>query len=376
MKVGIDSLGCNSGKGDLGLYLLSFINALKPDRDTQFEIFGLETDKYIYTKDSGLPFCSVDVKDSPASQRLWHFLFAPRFIRKRGYDAVLYAAAMRMIPMMGAAPSVALINEIAVNALGKENFIARALIKRGLRKADVLVVPSMFVKKSLPKAGLGNPAVEVVHNGLDHSLFFPLSEEERENDVADIKPFSIKKPYLLYENTVSDKAKRHIELIKAFTLFKERFKSPLRLVLAGDGLKPYVDEVQKAILRSNAKEDIFLTGSFPIESIPALYKNAHAVVFPSIDEGVGLGVLEAMASGVPVACSREGSLREIAGNNAVFFDSADIEAAASAIEKVSMDGAVRARLSDDAAVWAQKFSWDTCTSECVALLRAVSEKAR
>ena len=106
-------------------------------------------------------------------------------------------------------------------------------------------------------------------------------------------------------------------------MFKEKTGLPHRLVLAGEE-GAYAEEVQKAAFDSSAATEIFMTGYFPREGFPELYRNSEMCVFPSVNEGVGLPVLEAMATGIPVACAKAGALPEIAGNNVLFFVSDNI----------------------------------------------------
>ena len=91
-----------------------------------------------------------------------------------------------------------------------------------------------------------------------------------------------------------------------------------------------------------------------------LYQTADVFVYPSLAEGFGLPVLEAMACGVPVVASTAEALREVAGEAALFADPGDAAAFAWAIEHVSEDAAIRARLSAAGLARAAKFSWEAC----------------
>ena len=88
---------------------------------------------------------------------------------------------------------------------------------------------------------------------------------------------------------------------------------------------------------SEAASDIFITGYFPHENFPELYRNADACIFPSVNEGVGLSVLEAMVTGLPVACSNKGTLPEITGGKTLYFDSDNVQEMADVIEKIIVD---------------------------------------
>ena len=98
MKIGIDTFGCDHGKSGLGSYLMSFINNLPAESEFEFELFGEEIDRYTYNAKRDVPFSSIGIKTTPGAIRLWHYLYANRFIKKIGYNAVVFPAGARLIP--------------------------------------------------------------------------------------------------------------------------------------------------------------------------------------------------------------------------------------------------------------------------------------
>ncbi len=370
MRIGIDTLGCEHGKSGLGSYLMSFINNIPTKNESDFELFGHDIDRYTFGMGRDFPFSGISVKDSIGRLRLWHYFFANSFAKKRNYDAVFYTAAANMIPLRCKVPGIALVDDDADSIFSGESRWIEKKIKKGLSNADCIIAPSLFVKKSLEDAGVKCKRIEVVHIGIDRSSFYPVDSLGIESDVADIKPFAIKKPYIIYASRMNGSEKKHIELVRAFTLFKKRTNLPHRLVIAGSG-GSYSEKVHKEAFESTAASDIFITGYFPLESFPELYRNAEALVYPAVNEGTGLPVLEAMATGIPVACAKAGALTEIAGNNALFFDSDNIENFADNIEKIILDTSLRQSLSSSALEWVKQFSWEKCASETVEIIKDV-----
>ncbi|MGN0728302.1 glycosyltransferase family 4 protein [Treponema sp.] len=371
MKIGIDTFGCEHGKSGLGSYLMYFIKNLPDEPEFSFELFGEEIDRYTYNKEKDVPFSAAGKKNMDA--RLWHYFSADRFIRKMKYDAVIFPAGARLVPSSFSVPSVAIINDIPAAVLKKESWLAQRHIKTGLSKIDCVVVPSMFVKKNIERSGLKCRRIEIVHNGIDHSSFFPVEPLGIENEIADIKPFAIKKPYIIYASSMQGPEKKHRELIEAFALFKKQTGLPHRLVIAGsDG--PCSDDVHRAAFESSAASDIFITGYFPHESFPELYRNSDACIFPSINEGAGLSVLEAMATGVPVACAKAGALPEVAGSNALFFDSDNTAEFASCIEKITTDKTFRKKIIESGLEWTKRFSWEKCVVETMDIIKDILAK--
>jgi glycosyltransferase involved in cell wall biosynthesis len=372
MKVGIDTFGCDHGRSGIGSYLHSFTANLPQTSETEFELFGSEIDRYTYSSVREIPFKAVPVPDSLGAERFWHFFKLNKFVSSSGYDVVLYPSIERVLPLSFRIPGIAVVNSIISNTLKEDkDWALRMQVKRGLAKAQRVIAPSQFVRRDLVRNGVNPDKIEVVHNGIDHRLFFPQMQIDAET--VNIKPFAIKRPYFIYGSRLSGPDKKHIELIKAFMLFKERTHLPHRLVLAGaEGA--YSEEVHKTAFQSTAASDIFLTGFFPHESFPLLYAGADACIFPSVNEGVGLPILEAMATGIPVACSKAGALPEMGGPAAVYFDANNIEEIAAAMEKIVTDSALREKMIADGIEWTKRFSWLNTVSMTIDVMKNIVKK--
>ncbi|QTQ14420.1 glycosyltransferase family 4 protein [Treponema parvum] len=366
MKIGIDTFGCEHGRSGLGSYLLSLTADLPEAADIEYELFGAPIDRYTYSSSKQIGYNSVSVMDNIVAQWLWHFFMANRFSVKRGYDAVLYTAAAHMIPLSFKVPGIAIVNDCLSAA--KKNFLYRTQILEGLKNSAKIIASSQFISNDLKNLGIDASKIEVIYNGINHSNFYPHPLEDR--DTVTIKPFAIKRPYLIYATRMSGPQKKHIELIRAFTLFKEKTHSPHRLVLTG-GNDVFTSEIQKESAKSSAVSDIFLTGYFPPDGFPDLYSGADACIFPSVNEGVGLPVIEAMATGIPVACADSGALREVTGGNAVFFDPDNIEQFSSSIELIVSDRDCREKLIACGIDWTRRFQWSETAQKTVELIKKV-----
>lgn len=371
MKFGIDTFGCDHGRSGIGSYFSSIAQHFHDSDEVKFELFGAEIDRYTYARENNLSFESIILPDTPKAVKFWHKYLCNRFAKKQKYDAILFPAASNALPVHFRVPSVAVVNDIVINLFNNKGFYERFFLKRSLKKVKKIIAASQYIKKDLKRIGIKPEKIVVIHNGIDHSLFY--QSDLLENDAVEINPFSIKRPYFIYSSTMSSPLKRHKELIKAFELFKQNTGFPHRLVLAG-GEGEYFEEVKKASLESVFASDIFLTGYFPHETFPQLYSGAEACVFPSDIEGVGLPVLEAMATGVPVACSKAGALSEVAGEKAVLFDSKNVNEIAEAMTKIATDKKLRKRLVSEGIEWAKKFSWEKTANETISVLESLVEK--
>ena len=103
--------------------------------------------------------------------------------------------------------------------------------------------------------------------------------------------------------------------------------------------------------------------------MPELYSCADACIFPSVVEGVGLPIIEAMATGIPVACAKAGALQEFAKDGALFFNPNNIEEFSEAIERILTDEKLRESLVEFGYNWTKHFSWEKTLQKTADLLK-------
>ena len=234
------------------------------------------------------------------------------------------------------------------------------LIKKAVKNATLIIAASHYIKDDLLNSGFDGSKIIAVHNGIDHKIFFPL--DAIDSDFVDIKPFAIKRPYFIYSSRLSGSDKKHVELIKAFELFKKRTNASHRLVIAGsDG--EYSKVIHQAAYDSEYASEIFITGHFPQESLKKLYCGSAGCIFPAVNEGVGLPVVEAMACGVPVICSDRGALVEMAGMAPLYFDSDNIEEIAVDMQKIVEDKQLTDLMIQKGFEVSRRINWDSTVKE-------------
>ena len=139
---------------------------------------------------------------------------------------------------------------------------------------------------------------------------------------------------------------------------------------------PFEGELAAEVSRLGLAGRVRLLGWVSEEDLEALYLAARCFVFPSLAEGFGLPVLEAMERGVPVACSRASSLPEVAGDAARYFDPLDVEDLRRAIAELLEDESLRARLAAAGRDRARLFSWERAAAETVAVYEHAWETSR
>jgi glycosyltransferase involved in cell wall biosynthesis len=371
MKIGIDTFACDGGKSGVGVYLTQLLRRL-PRSQAMLELFGWEFDKFAYTDVAeDLDFISQSFKTSRTANSLWHIYKYPEFAKGRGYGVCFFPAAHRVLPLRSPCPTVGTVHDMAAyrgpwRSRGHLGAVLRLVFPDSLRNLDRIIAVSEWVKQELVEvARVNENRIEVIPNGIDLQAFYP--RPRNEETVVLIQPFSFRRPYILYVSRIDHPVKNHIKLIEAFAIFKERTKYPHRLVLAGADSK-HADRVKKAAAHSKYKNDIFFTGHFPLKNLPELYAGSEMVVFPSKYEGFGMGVLEAMACGVPVACARSASLPETAEHGALYFDPNSAEDMADRMVTLATNREVYKECRQRGLERAKLFSWERCAEQTFKIL--------
>lgn len=372
MKIGIDTFDCEGGNSAVGAYLTQILKRIPPSGDL-FELFGWDFERFSYSEAApNLNFISQCKVNGKTANALWHLFKYPKFARERRYQGCFFPAAHKRLPYSSPCPSVGAVHDMAAywgSRKTREHLgaLIRVILPNALRRLDRVIAVSNWVKQELmSQAGVKESRIEVVPNGIDHAAFYPrVRNEER---VLLIQPFSFQRPYILYTSRIDHPMKNHHGLIKAFGIFKERTQYPHRLVLAGSD-RYQAEQVKDQAAASPFRNDIFFTGYFPVKNLPELYAGADMVVIPSRYEGFGMGVLESMASGVPVVCARAASLPETAEHAALYFDPEDPEDMADRMVFLADNREIYQEYCRLGIERAALFSWDRCAEQTLKVIQ-------
>lgn len=171
-------------------------------------------------------------------------------------------------------------------------------------------------------------------------------------------------PYFLYVGTLKER-KNVVSVIKAFSLYKQQRKDNFTLVIVGkvNMENPYVRELYHYIEENNLTDSVIFTGHITDAQMSFVYQHASILVFPSLLEGFGFPVLEAMSCGLPVVTSNNGSLAELSGEAAILVDPLDIEEIAKAMKKIVDDHGFRMKLVASGLERVKIFNWTKTASE-------------
>lgn len=231
-----------------------------------------------------------------------------------------------------------------------------------LKRSAAVIAVSDFTRRELVDAyGSKTAPLHVVLHSYDERLYRPLPDDAASRAV--LARYGIVSPYIFYVGRL-EKKKNTAALIEAFAMAKAEAGAAFRqrLYLIGDASYGY-DEIKYTIHEFGVDNDVFTTGWIAEEDLPYIFARADAFVFPSNYEGFGIPLLQAMATGTPIASSDAASLPEVAGEAALLFDAKDIASMSRAIQQILTDQPLRQRLIAAGLERAKRFSWRTAAEQ-------------
>jgi glycosyltransferase involved in cell wall biosynthesis len=286
----------------------------------------------------------------------------PRLARRAGVDLVHSLANTG--PARGRFRRVVTIHDLIHRVHGEAHFGLRGLgmgmlVSLAARRSDRVIADSASTRDDLVRLlGLDSSKIDVAPLGVGSAASVtpvPEAELRRKLELGNrriVLSLSAKRPH-----------KNLIRLLEALALIPAEDRPVL--VLPGYPT-PYEKELRERARRLAVADDTRMLGWLPAAELEGLFAAAACFAFPSLYEGFGLPVLEAMARGVPVACSDRGSLAEVAGGAAELFDPEDPRSIAEAIQRVLSDPAHADRLRVAGRDQAARFSWKRTASETLA----------
>ncbi len=293
-------------------------------------------------------------------------LRAPRFgssILGSGPSWPLYHATEHLLPRLPG-PTVMTVHDLIFERYPEHHTRTnRAFLKLAMplfvRAADRIIAVSQQTKRDLVDLYHTPPEkITVIYEGVD-PRFRPAPADE----IARVRAaYSPDRPYLLMVGTLEPR-KNHATAARALARLKA-MGFPHRLLVVG-GRGWLFDQVQAAVEAAGVASDVTFAGYVPAADLPPLYSGAACALMPSLYEGFGFPVLEAMACGAPVVCSNASSLPEVAGGAALLVPPTDDEALAGAVARVLREPGLAAGLREQGFAQAARFRWDRCAAETV-----------
>jgi glycosyltransferase involved in cell wall biosynthesis len=360
VRIGINALYLLPGKvGGSETYIRNLVQSLlKLDRENTYVIFINKESVGIFQELAPrltvVP-CPIQATNRPI-RILWEQLILPFQIRSRKIDVLLSAGLTA--PFFSPVPSVLAIYDLQhINQPQNFSrlflFFLKTILYLSAKSADGIITISEQVKKDIIKYyKIGSEKITVAHLAVNHELFFPKGSD---NLSSTRTKYGLPERYLLYAAALLPH-KNHARLLRSFKEIVKEIPG-MKLVLTGAWDKGH-DMMAGLISELGLQKDVIMLGWIPFEDIPFLYRGAEIFAFPSLHEGFGLPILEAMASGVPVVCSRIEPLVEIAGDAVQLVDPYDQADITRGILSVFRDTTLRMKLIEAGILRAKDFTWE------------------
>lgn len=324
--------------------------------------------------DPGLPpSFRISVVDRPSPRfQLWFQTTLPRRMQRDGLD--LFHGTFYRLPILLPVPGVLTVHDLSGLLkpelhTRKTHFVNR-MYPLFVRKAAAIIAVSGATASELEKRFPGTAGkTVVVHEAADPRLA-PVTDPVELRRVRG--KYALPERFILFLGTLEPR-KNLTGLLDAFARIAPGI--PHDLVIAGAlGWKTAAMEAK--LSDSDLRDRILLTGRIPDEDVPALLSLCELFVYPSLYEGFGLPVLEAMACGAPVVTSSVSSMPEVAGDAALLADPRSPEDLARAIGALARDGELRRRLSGRSRDRAAQFSWIRAAEETLSVYRIALQGRR
>ena len=349
MKLLVSCIPYDGGKSGISVYVREVVRELAAQ--------GHELTLLVEPDSVDGPGCSRTIaaprwSGKPAISMLWHLFILPFWIwrHRREFDGFVICAANRRVCAWYPLPTVATVHDLAnFHIPGKYSrsrmFYLAHVLPFFAKGAQCLVAVSGATKADMVRFWKCRESdVTVLWNGLRKDILHSPTPNSRLQTI-------------LYISRIEHPGKNHVRLIEAYGRLERSVAEAHPLVIAGADWKD-AEAVHEAASKSQHSDLIRFTGFVNSADMPRLWAEAGFYVFPSLFEGFGLSLVEAMAKGIPCACSNNGSLGEIAGDVAITFDPESVDEIAAALEKLLGEPkeAREARVARGYE-WIKRFSW-------------------
>ncbi len=336
-------------------------NLAKLDKENNYEIYMPQsptndlpkaTDKWRYTV---LP-----------SRKMWTITsLSLNLLKNRSLD--VFFTPTHYLPIFSPKKSVVSILDVSYiyfpQLFKKKDLIQlKKWTKYSARKSEKILTISESSKSDIIKEyGVSGNKIEVIYPGINTSL--PVNNKLKMEDLE--KKFGIKNKYILFVGTLQPR--KNIErLIEAYS----KIETDVSLVIVGRRGWQF-EEILNAPEKYNVKDKVLFLENVSDEDLPAIYRNAEFFILPSLYEGFGIPVLEAMSYETPVITSNVSSLPEVGGDAALYVDPNDADDIANKMKKLLGDNNLKKQLIEKGKKQVEKFSWEKSARQTLEVLEGV-----
>ncbi len=371
MRIGFDSTPLLYTRSGVGTYVAQLLRHL-PATHPQWE--------YILYSNKPLPVLDMVGLTPvphyfPTSRWVWEQFHLPRIITQSGADLCHFMN--NSAPWATRLPYVLTIHDASLFLFQQYHprsrlLALRLLLPQAARRAEVVITVSHASRQELIDVlQLPPEKVRVVHNAVSCE-FQPLRDEEKRTQLR--QKHQLPAQFVLYVGTIEPR-KNLLRLIAAFGQ-TQKMHPDCHLVLAGPKGWLMNGDVEKEIKAAELVGKVHYLGFVPPEDLPGIYSLATLFAFPSLHEGFGLPILEAMACGTPVLTSNRSAMPEVSGTAAYLVDPESITAIAEGLHLLLQSADRRAWHSAQGLARVQQFSWTKAAQETAAIYEQVAGQKR
>lgn len=297
----------------------------------------------------------------PASNRfVWNLLTLPLFLARKKVDVfhTQYILPFWVPRRTRVANHIHDVSFAAYPELigAKDRLFLETLIPRSLKRSDRIIVPSQFTKDEIIRYyGVLASKIAVVPNAIGSAFFEAITDQQSDEEIR--QSYQLPERFILSVGTLQPR-KNIPFLIEAFSRVRERLPG-MKLVLVGNRAGHHFDfRIDHLIHTLGLENEIIFPGYIADGDLPRVMRLATLFVFPSLYEGFGIPMLEAMSQGVPVAASATPALREVGGEAALYFDPAAIASLEEALYNLCINSSLQAELQAKGEARLGLFSWE------------------
>jgi len=370
MKLLISACAADAGRSGIGQYIQEIIRRVDSADASSITVYTEADNKAL----GELSRDGVQVKFlSPLWSRslpnlVWHLLVLPILLLAGGYDRVLFLAANRRLAWTPGVSSVGVVHDLSQLHIANKydrfrTFYVLKLLPCLMRRLDQVVCVSQATAKDvIGHARVAAERVGVIYNGADTRRF---AVSAADNGALEVLGIDV--PYILYTARLEHPGKNHVGLLRAFAILRKNCNLPHKLVFAGSRW-PGSEAIDAEIARLGLQDQVILTGFVPNEVLPTLVKHASVFAMPSLYEGFGIPLVEAMAAGTPVCGSRVSSIPEVIGPAGLLFSPTDPQEMAQVLHKLLTEPALADYFVARGRLQAARFCWDNALQQLLARL--------
>lgn len=369
MNIGVDIRTLSFRRGGISQYTYYLLkNLIRLDNKNQYYLFNFTKSSYEWDTFRGnVREIVLRFPQRIGLKCFWENLLVPFAAWK--YDINIWFSPDFFVPKSLRIPCLVTIHDLIFmryyDPSSRYSLQMQAKVAYAIKHAARIIVTSHFTSEDISKVfPYEKENVSVIHLAADER-FYPIKDRFLLTSV--LSRYGIDFPYILFVGETSHR-KNIVGLLRAFRILKDKGRLCGQKLLIVGKRTSNTDEILQEISEIKLSEEVFFTGYIPDEDLPFIYNGADVFVFPSLYEGFGIPILEAMSCQVPVVASNVTSIPEVAGNGALLCDPYDIDDIADKIDQIVNKRIDIDELNKEAMSQVSKFSWVKTARETIDIL--------